>query len=438
MQAERQTDTNKLIELVVLPSTTVAVKGIVNYVQVLFKIITGRLNTDVQRAPLHLAIVLDRSGSMQSKQKLENAKKAINQVIQNLTADDILHLILYDSDVDVCFQNGSLTNKDSLIAKVNAVKTRGSTNLVAGLQKGEEVIKEHKKAGYTQRIFLFSDGLVNEGVTNKDEIHKIVSDIYSREDIKISAFGLGDDFDEELMKSIAEYGCGAYFFIEGSAAIPKFVASALTGLLELVASDTLLQIRGMNGGVVNKIYGHKDLVKGAMLDDLRADNVRSVVCELEVRPSASSQEEEVVTYHLTYRPAGKEAAIENKTEGIEGSIKLRYVTDPAEVEKNQNAEVKVAVVIQQTGEIDQELVSLIDAGKHSEAVTLQEKQISLFKSVAELDEGGKQQVSGFLCQAERDCKELKEKGITKESRKQAHHRGYMKRRNSLTYNTGYI
>ena len=76
--------------------------------------------------------------------------------------------------------------------------------------------------------------------------------------MKVSAFGLGDDFDEELMKGIAEQGSGAYFFIEGSSAIPQFTSFALKGLFKLVGSDALLTLRGLNGGVVKKIYGHAD------------------------------------------------------------------------------------------------------------------------------------------------------------------------------------
>lgn len=77
----------------------------------------------------------------------------------------------------------------------------------------------------------------------------------------MSAFGLGNDFDEELMKNVAEHGSGAYFFIEGSSAIPKFVDFALKGLFKLVGTDAILRIRGLNGAVVTKIYSHGDLTK---------------------------------------------------------------------------------------------------------------------------------------------------------------------------------
>jgi len=59
--------------------------------------------------------------------------------------------------------------------------------------------------------FLFSDGLANEGITNHDEMNNLVKSIYEK-GIKIDTFGIGDDFDSQMMKNIAEYSSGEFFF----------------------------------------------------------------------------------------------------------------------------------------------------------------------------------------------------------------------------------
>ena len=48
--------------------------------------------------------------------------------------------------------------------------------------------------------------------------------------INVSAFGIGDDFSEEMMQAIAEHGMGDYFFIDGADTIPRIVEEGLEGL----------------------------------------------------------------------------------------------------------------------------------------------------------------------------------------------------------------
>jgi len=131
--------------------------------------------------------------------------------------------------------------------------------------------------------------------------------IHTNKNIKVSAFGLGSDFDEDLMKNISEHGSGSYFFIEGSDAIPSFVNFALRGLFKLVGTDGQLKIRGLNGATVTKVYSHGDLTQPFKMDDLKQQDKRIVVCEMQVVPSAQPSDE-VLEWELQYHPAVETAS----------------------------------------------------------------------------------------------------------------------------------
>lgn len=431
---------NELCQVVVQASTTHALRGVVNNVQVLFNVMTGHTveDTETKRPPINLAIVLDRSGSMDSGQKLKNAKLAIKKVIEALGADDILHLVLYGSEVELAFQNASVKDRESLLARVDQVVTEGMTNMHAGLDKGSQVVSEYAKQGYTNRIFLFSDGLVNEGVTNKQEIYRFISQIYTERDTKVSAFGLGNDFDEELMKSIAEHGSGAYFFIEGSAAIPRFVDFALKGLFKLVGTDAGLKIRGLNGAVVTKIYSHHDLTKPYQFGDLKQDDHRSAVCELQVTPSVQPSEE-VLTWELEYRPASNaEETLSSERAVIKGTLRIHFTDNEEDVAKGENPQVLAKVAIQRTGELDAELIGLISSGKTKEAIALTEKEIEILRSALDKDLDGSANIANHLKHVETALADLHREGASKANMKKAHHRNYMKRRASICYEQQYI
>jgi Ca-activated chloride channel family protein len=134
---------------------------------------------ETKRSPINLCVVLDRSGSMDSGRKLSNAKLAIKKVIEALGADDILHLVLYGSQVETVFANANVSEREKLLKQVDNVTTEGMTNMHAGLKRGAEEVSKHAKPGYTNRIFLFSDGLVNEGITDKQKIYSFISQVHT-------------------------------------------------------------------------------------------------------------------------------------------------------------------------------------------------------------------------------------------------------------------
>lgn len=403
--------------------------------------------------------------------KLTHAIGAIVEVIESLDHRDVLHLVCYGSAVVTVFENAGLANRQALIQQVKAIKTEGCTNLWGGVERGAELLLKHRQPEFTSRLFLFSDGLVNEGIQDKELIQKkVAEELYDRDCIQVSAFGLGKDFDEELMKGIADSGNGAYFFIEGANSIPAFVEFALKSILKMVGMDAVVQIRGINSGLVVKFYGHHDVIKGARLGDLRSDNVRSLLMHMEVRGDVGADvvEQEVLRCELSYQKPASNGTGELESEKVPVVVKVKFTNDAAEVENGRSAEVRVKMVVQETAEIDKQLVKLMDnqdddddddnddddgedeeedgeeekseeeeeskrkrSPKNKEAISLQQKQIRLFEEVLDIDNqllGGQNKIASLLALAREGLKKLKKEGVTKKARKEVHHRAYAKSR----------
>ncbi len=163
-----------------------------------------------------MVVVLDRSGSMQGK-KLHDAKQAIKELLSNLSDGDRFALVSYSNNVSrhSNFLNMTQTNRLLLSSAVKGIRAGGGTNLGAGLKEGIKILKS-KRGGMNQgRVILISDGLANHGITNPHTLGEIASSGVQME-FAVSTVGVGLDFNEYLMTSIADRGTGNYYYLENA------------------------------------------------------------------------------------------------------------------------------------------------------------------------------------------------------------------------------
>ena len=199
------------------------------------------------RAPVNVALVLDRSGSMAGR-KIELARKAVKQAVQLLDSRDRLAIVVYDEQVDVVLEStpASAEAKALALARLAEIDARGSTDLHAGWVRGAaEVLRHHFVSGDAPaaRVLLLTDGLANVGTIDHDALEGVAADLRS-EGVATTTFGLGADFDEELLARLATAGGGHFYFIEHPRQIPDVLTSELGETLEVVAPDAELVVSG--------------------------------------------------------------------------------------------------------------------------------------------------------------------------------------------------
>ncbi len=208
---------------------------------VYFELEGAKFESEQKRIPLNISLVIDHSGSM-GGEKLAYAKKAMDFVVNNLTQDDFLSVVEYDSTIDVVSASAKVTNKSNLKRLINQIQERGMTNLSGGMLEGYKQVGSTKVPNYVHRVLLLSDGLANEGVTEPIQLQKIAQERFRADGIALSTFGVGADFNEVLMTNLSEYGGGNYYFIGKPDEIPAIFAQELSGLLSVVAQNAKLSV----------------------------------------------------------------------------------------------------------------------------------------------------------------------------------------------------
>lgn len=195
------------------------------------------------RIPVNVGIVLDRSGSMDGAHKFALAREAVEQSLRMLRPEDHFTLVVYDAEVDTLVSTTLATPEAKRLAmqRLAEVGPRGSTDLHAGWTAGASELAAHLAGEHITRVLLLTDGLANQGITEPSLLVAQAAE-FRRCGIATSTFGVGEDFDERLLRDIAHEGEGQFYFIESPRQIPDLLTSELGEALEVVVRDAALQI----------------------------------------------------------------------------------------------------------------------------------------------------------------------------------------------------
>jgi len=196
------------------------------------------------RDPLHVALVLDRSGSMGGA-KITLAREAVRQALQALRPDDWFSLVVYDEEITTIVEStqASAEAKRNALKKLGRVDAKGSTDLHGGWLAGCDQLAVKLGAEHVGRCLLLTDGLANVGITDRGELVRLTGAAIRERRIATSTFGVGADFDERLLHGVADAAGGHFYFIEQPAQIPDLLTSELGELIAVVARDACVTLQ---------------------------------------------------------------------------------------------------------------------------------------------------------------------------------------------------
>jgi len=206
--------------------------------QAAYLLVEAQPSQATEAVPLNFCLVLDRSGSMQGA-KLAAMKDATKRVIDTLTPQDVVSIVLFDDTVQVLTAATPAADKGALKAQVDSIEEAGGTAMSGGLQAGQTELRKSAAPDRVSALLLLTDGQ-----TWGDEDHcRALAKELGQEAVRITALGLGAEWNEKLLDDLAEATGGSSDYIADPAQITAFFQRAVRAAQGTVAQDARLLLR---------------------------------------------------------------------------------------------------------------------------------------------------------------------------------------------------
>ncbi|MHC4105605.1 MAG: vWA domain-containing protein, partial [Planctomycetota bacterium] len=207
----------------------------------LIRIIPPELKETIERPPLNIGLVIDRSDSM-SGQKMDYVIQTAIYAVEQLLTTDRVSVTIYDHEIETIVPSMLAEDKASIIRKINRIYNRGKTALHGGWVQGGIQVSQHLNPEHLNRIILLSDGIPDVGETSPDVITSDVHGLAER-GISTTTMSVGRDCNKDLMEAMAYNGNGNYYNIRSTRQLQSILNIEMQGLSATIGNDVTLAIK---------------------------------------------------------------------------------------------------------------------------------------------------------------------------------------------------
>ena len=202
----------------------------------------GREIDRKQRGPSNLVFLLDVSGSMAEPDKLSLVQQAMKMLVEELTEDDRVTIVTYSSTTGVRLEPTNGSQKQKIVQCIDSLTAGGSTNGAAGIQLAYELAARHFLPKGTNRVILATDGDLNVGITQDDELVRLIRD-KAKTGVLLTVLGVGTgNLKDSKLEKLADKGNGLYAYLDTEREARRVLVEQIAGSLVTIAKDVKIQV----------------------------------------------------------------------------------------------------------------------------------------------------------------------------------------------------
>ena len=231
-----------------------------------------------KKSNVDLICIIDISGSMKN-QKLKLVKDSLKSLVSFMDSKDRMAIILFNVKATQYLDLSFLTTetKNNFLSKIDKITSRGGTNILSGLEKAVNILKEEKLKEANniinedirvKSLMLLSDGNDNDynDIEIADGLKKLTKGFNLS--FTLHTFGYGEDYDPKIMSRLANLRDGSFYMIEQLDKVQDYFINALGGCMSVIYNEAKLKIKSLKNSVkIKKIFGMDKLYSYDLKDD---------------------------------------------------------------------------------------------------------------------------------------------------------------------------
>ncbi len=317
-----------------------------------------------KRAPLNIALVIDRSGSMTGP-RIQAARDAAKMAVDRLGPRDIVSVVSYDDRVIIEVPATRASNPASIKQKIDQITARGSTAIWAGVQAGADEVRKFKSPELVNKILLLSDGLANVGPSQPADFVRL-GQMLGREGIIVSTIGLGTSYNEDLMAGLAKSAEGSHKFVAEPADLKRFFDLEFDDAQNVVAQAINITFDLAPGVGPGRVLGRPAEALGqrlhVRLTQIIADTEQSIVAAIGIPAAIATGEQVLGSVSVTLTDAG---GVVRELPGQ--TIRARFSSLVADQSDSVDKTVMRDVAVHEARAMNEAAIKLRDQGRVEEA-----------------------------------------------------------------------
>ncbi len=192
--------------------------------------------------PSNLVFLLDVSGSMNAPNKLPLLKQSVCLLVQQLSAQDKVSIVVYAGNAGLVLPPTSGDQKQKIMAAIDQIEAGGSTAGGEGIELAYKQAQSAFLKDGNNRVILATDGDFNVGPSSDGELVRMIEAKRDR-GIFLTVLGFGTgNYKDSKMEQLADKGNGNYAYIDTIGEAKKVLGEDLRGTLFTIAKDVKIQV----------------------------------------------------------------------------------------------------------------------------------------------------------------------------------------------------
>jgi len=408
-------ESTERVRVIARPDTPLVLPDQKNHVVIKVGLFPEDKGIRLKRLPMNVSIILDKSGSMGSQSKMENAKRGAIEIIDRLNSKDIVSVIIYDSVPYTLVSAQHAVNREAIISQIRNITSGGSTALYGGVTLGASQIYRNLSEDYINRIILLSDGLANVGPQSTEDLACLGENLGSQ-GITVTTIGVGLDYNEDLMTALADKSSGNSYFARNSDELPQIFAEEVGEAMTLMARNVRILLECPDNIRPLSIIGRKGAIHNkemeVVIGNLYGLNEKYTLFEVEVPEGENGKDLKAAHIRIEYDDPFTQKKVSRRMD-----VSVQYEKSKKIVEKRKDKKILKAAAVNRTAEVKEKAIALADKGQYKQAAKLIKQNSDELEKIARQCDNDKD-----LIQKAKECQEVSnqlnfKKSLSREQRK---------------------